>query len=434
MPYPLYTAAMRGLNVSFSGLDPNLKKDMKILVEQMSGIYSKNFHDGVTHLVVGSVGSEKYNVAVEKETPIMTVGWVKEVWKASCATTTVTAQDPKFSVHRCPALLGVVVSVSKMAKDDKEIVKRSVEEHGGTYSPSLEKDQTTALITPSASGDKYAAAKRWNIPIITSNWVFDSITAGHMLPFKDFRLETKTTRSSTPTKDETVQGQGLAEVSMCSTILNPDETMSVRSVEETINSTALESGLAAAVKSRTTADWLKELELAKVKQAGAFLDGCKIFLSGFTDAQCVQLTRVLKFGGATLLSQLVESVTHVVHAVTEGMVAETARLLNTLKLSPHHVTLEWLVESMKRAKPVQEASFAFVSGKKGQEVDRGVNLFHKIFCSITYSQVILKPKSPAKSDDTVSFEAGLLAQYGAKEQNSTNMTETGTMSQVRKSF
>ena len=49
-----------------------------------------------------------------------------------------------------------------------------------------------------------------------------------------------------------------------------------------------------------------------------------------------------------------------------------------------------------------------------------------------FSQVILKTKSPAKQDDTVSFEAGLLAQYGVKEQNSTNMTETGTMSQVRK--
>jgi len=410
MPYPLYTAAMRGLNVSFSGLDPNVKKELKKLVEQMSGIYSKNFHDGVTHLVAGAVGSEKYNVAIEKETPIMTVGWVREVWKASCATTSVTAQDPKFSVHRCPALLGVTVSVSKMGKDDKEVVKRSVEEHGGTYSPSLEKDQTTALITPSASGDKYAAAKRWNIPIITSNWVFDSVATGHMLPFKDFRLESKkTARSSTPTKDETVQG--LAEVSMCSTILNPDETMSVRSVEETINSTALESGLAAAVKSRTTVDWLNDLDLAKVKKAGAFLDGCKVFLSGFTDPQCVQLTRVLKFAGAARLTQLVESVTHVVHAVTEGMVAETARLLTSLNLSPHHVTVEWLVESMRRCKPVQEASFAFRTGNEGEEVK-------------------LKAKSPPKQDDTMSFEAGLLAQYGMKEQNSTTMTETATMSQV----
>ena len=44
----------------------------------------------------------------------------------------------------------------------------------------------------------------------------------------------------------------------------------------------------------------------------------------------------------------------------------------------------------------------------------------------------LKAKSPAKQDDTMSFEAGLLAQYGMKEQNFTNMTETETMSQVWK--
>ena len=49
--------------------------------------------------------------------------------------------------------------------------------------------------------------------------------------------------------------------------------------------------------------------------------------------------------------------------------------------------------------------------------------------------MILKKKSPAKADDTAVFEAGLLAQYGGgavKEQNSTNMTESDTMSQVSK--
>ena len=49
--------------------------------------------------------------------------------------------------------------------------------------------------------------------------------------------------------------------------------------------------------------------------------------------------------------------------------------------------------------------------------------------------MILKTKSPAKADDTAVFEAGLLAQYGGgaiKEQNSTNMTESDTMSQVSK--
>ena len=58
--------------------------------------------------------------------------------------------------------------------------------------------------------------------------------------------------------------------------------------------------------------------------------------------------------------------------------------------------------------------------------------FNQMLIIMHFSQVKLKAKSPAKQDDTMSFEAGLLAQYGVKEQNSTNMTESETMSQVQK--
>ena len=75
-----------------------------------------------------------------------------QVWKISCSSTAVTATEGRFSCHRCPALQGVVVSVSKMGREDKEMVRKAVTNHGGTYSPSLEKDQTTVLVTPSASG------------------------------------------------------------------------------------------------------------------------------------------------------------------------------------------------------------------------------------------------------------------------------------------
>ena len=46
--------------------------------------------------------------------------------------------------------------------------------------------------------------------------------------------------------------------------------------------------LTAEMRGKTTADWLAELELNKVKKAGTFLDGCKIFLSGFTDSEQVR--------------------------------------------------------------------------------------------------------------------------------------------------
>ena len=73
--------------------------------------------------------------------------------------------------------------------------------------------------------------------------MFASISAGHALPYADYRVDNKAEKASTPTKqvredlvelvtslpqDQTVAG--LAEVSMCSTILNPDDTVSTRSV------------------------------------------------------------------------------------------------------------------------------------------------------------------------------------------------------------
>ena len=87
------------------------------------------------------------------------------------------------------------------------------------------------------AGDKYSHAKKWKIPCVTSSWVLDSIEAGYCLPTDYYRVE-KNTKSSTPTKQDQSQVK-LDEVSMCDTILNPDETMVTRCVEDTINSTAM---------------------------------------------------------------------------------------------------------------------------------------------------------------------------------------------------
>ena len=72
---------------------------------------------------------------------------------------------------------------------------------------------------------------------MTSSWVLDSIEAGYCLTTDSYRVE-KTTKSSTPTKQDQTQVR-LDEVSMCETILNPDETLATRQVEDTINSTAM---------------------------------------------------------------------------------------------------------------------------------------------------------------------------------------------------
>ena len=46
----------------------------------MMGEASKDFHDRVSHLVAGEVGSKKYIVAAQLGKAIMALDWVDAVW------------------------------------------------------------------------------------------------------------------------------------------------------------------------------------------------------------------------------------------------------------------------------------------------------------------------------------------------------------------
>jgi len=46
----------------------------------MLGEASKDFHERVSHLVAGEVGSKKYVVACQRGKAIMTPDWIDAVW------------------------------------------------------------------------------------------------------------------------------------------------------------------------------------------------------------------------------------------------------------------------------------------------------------------------------------------------------------------
>merc|ERR1711944_97364 len=101
-------------------------------------------------------------------------------------------------------------------------------------------EQTQILIISKPEGDKYKYAKKWKIPCISSDWVFDSIEKGYCLHTEGYRVDQgRTGSTSTPTKDISKMPR-LEEVSMCSTILAaPDETMTKRINETVMNNTTI---------------------------------------------------------------------------------------------------------------------------------------------------------------------------------------------------
>ena len=53
---------MKGLVITSTGFEKDDKTRLQNFVTKMAGMYSNNFHEGVTHLLANAVGSKKYMV------------------------------------------------------------------------------------------------------------------------------------------------------------------------------------------------------------------------------------------------------------------------------------------------------------------------------------------------------------------------------------
>jgi topoisomerase (DNA) II binding protein 1 len=129
----------------------------------------------------------------------MTAEWITQVWEKG-KHDNIHATDPTFTRYKCPALMGLTLTVSQMGRKEKELLKRSIEGHGGTYTGQLDMDLTQILIVSKPEGDKYKYAKKWKIPCISQEWVFDSIEKGYCLHTEGYRIENTRGSTSTPTK------------------------------------------------------------------------------------------------------------------------------------------------------------------------------------------------------------------------------------------
>ncbi|XP_069938324.1 DNA topoisomerase 2-binding protein 1 isoform X2 [Cherax quadricarinatus] len=358
LPSPIHNTAMKGLVITTSGFRKEAKAELQCLVERMAGIYLNIFHTNVTHVVANSVGSDKYFVAVKEETPIMTGEWVKAVWKAASEDfrEDILATDEQFLSYACPVFKGLVICVSQMPRKEKEALKKIIEENGGTYSSTLDMSGTSVLIIPTPEGDKYSYARNWRIQCLTPDWIYDSVEHGSAVQMDGYKVTNR--GASTPTSD-TSNANILPDISLCSTI-NMTAVSKMSQVNETVNmetSMALKKESVADERVNLGLEAIENLDLQQALKAGVFLDGCKIFLFGFTTAHMEKLRRVLNAGGATRFNQLNESVSHVVLGKRgEELLSAT----QTWMAKPHVVYADWIIESIKQKRPADESPFAYL--------------------------------------------------------------------------
>ncbi|XP_042237542.1 DNA topoisomerase 2-binding protein 1-like isoform X2 [Homarus americanus] len=358
LPSPIHNTAMKDLVITATGFEKETKTELQMLVERMAGIYSNIFHEGVTHLVANAVGSKKYCVAVQKEIPVMTGEWVKAVWKAVHLDfqEDISATDQQFLSYVCPVFKGLVISVSQLQRKQKEAIRKIIEENGGTYSPLLEMSVTSVLIIPTPEGDKYSHARNWRIQCLTPDWIYDSVEQGSALDMVGYTVIKR--GASTPTHDATTSMP--PDISMCSTIMNETCLSKTMQVNETVQMNETLVQMKAFIpdnKGSRGLEAVESLDLQQALKAGLFLDGCKIFLSGFGTSHMEKLRRVLNTGGATRFNHLTESVSHIVIGKT---CEEVLNIIQTWASKPHVIYADWIIESIKLKRPADEAPFAYL--------------------------------------------------------------------------
>jgi len=100
----------------------------------------------------------------------------------------------------------MLISSSAFTGIDLLHFKKSVQLIGATYSEDMTPN-STVLVTKSMTAvrkDKFDHAQEWRVPIVTADWLWDSISAGKRLPFSKYKSRSQKRSGSLPSTGATL--------------------------------------------------------------------------------------------------------------------------------------------------------------------------------------------------------------------------------------
>ena len=85
-------------------------------------------------------------------------------------------------------LNGCVICVSGFAMETRTIFKGMIEFLGGVYMEDMEFKSVTFLISCNAQSEKTKHAKKWGVPVLNQQWLFDCASEQRFVSINDYIL------------------------------------------------------------------------------------------------------------------------------------------------------------------------------------------------------------------------------------------------------
>uniref|UniRef100_A0A8C0FK36 DNA topoisomerase II binding protein 1 n=1 Tax=Bubo bubo TaxID=30461 RepID=A0A8C0FK36_BUBBB len=343
--YPVYNMTMADVTVSCTSLEKDLREEVHKYVQMMGGCVYRDLNMSVTHLIAGEVGSKKYLVAASLKKPVLLPSWVKTLW-AKSQQSIMRYTDVKMEDYACPVFLGCTICVTGLSSSDRKEVQRLTAEHGGQYMGQLKMNECTHLIVKEPKGQKYECAKKWNVHCVSVQWFSDSIEKGFCQDETIYKIEAGSKLSNTPSTSTPTNHASKPNNHMLSDVSHIS-SISLSGVNETACSSAMSSRL------DPLPDELENLDISSFQAPEDLLDGCRIYLCGFSGRKLDKMRRLINCGGGVRFNQLNEDVTHVILGENND---ELKHFLDKTAHRPHVVTAKWLLESFSKGylRPVEQ--------------------------------------------------------------------------------
>ncbi|XP_054451194.1 DNA topoisomerase 2-binding protein 1 [Pteronotus mesoamericanus] len=349
--HPVYNMVMCDVTVSCTSLEKDKREEVHKYVQMMGGHVYRDLNMSVTHLIAGEVGSKKYLVAANLKKPILLPSWVKTLWEKSQENKITRYTDINMEDFKCPIFLGCVICVTGLDGLERKRVQQLTVKHGGQYMGQLKMNECTHLIVQEPKGQKYECAKRWNVHCVTTQWFFDSVEKGFCQDESIYktepRPETKTMPDTSTPTGQINTGRTLSDVSHISNI-------NASCINESIYNSILNS------KVDPTLENLENLDVSAFQSPEDLLDGCRIYLCGFSGRKLDKLRRLINNGGGVRFNQLNEDVTHVIVGDYDD---ELKQFWDKSAHRPHVVGAKWLLECFSKGYMLPEEPYIHANYK-----------------------------------------------------------------------
>eukprot|EP00298_Acanthocystis_sp_HF-20_P012240 c19787_g1_i1.p1 GENE.c19787_g1_i1~~c19787_g1_i1.p1 ORF type:complete len:387 (-),score=116.14 c19787_g1_i1:80-1240(-) len=174
----IYNQILKQDCISCTGLDHNRKSLQRNFSLAMGANWQGHLDRGVTILVVGISGTEKYKFAKQEGIATVTEEWIKDCFKSR------VRKNPKD--YEPPIFSGIKFCATQLRPAVRAYIEEECVRKGAEYTADLRKDHNTHLIAVRPGGPKFEFAHRWNVKIVKPSWFFDCLKKQTFVDEQDY--------------------------------------------------------------------------------------------------------------------------------------------------------------------------------------------------------------------------------------------------------